>query len=166
MMVAGWLMLGGLVWWFFDGQVERRDNPNAELAQVTGPRAEVVLKRGGDGHYRAPGRIDGHPVEFLVDTGATMVAIPASLARDIGLRGGRAFTARTANGTTVAHATRLERVSLGGLEVSNVAGAILDGDGAGDLGDEQVLLGMSFLSHFEISIRDGEMRLHGRAPAN
>ena len=164
MMVAGWLLLGSLVWWFFDGQVERRDNPNAELAQVAGPRTEVILKRGRDGHYRAPGRIDGHPVEFLVDTGATMVALPESLARSIGLRPGRAFTARTANGTTVAHATRLQQVTLGGLEVRDVAGAILSGAPANELADEQVLLGMSFLSHFEISIRDGEMRLHGRAP--
>jgi aspartyl protease family protein len=157
MIIAGWLLLAGLIWWVVDGQLERRSNPNASLATVVGGEGEVVLKRGRDGHYRAPGRIDGHPVDFLVDTGATEVAIPQALASAIGLRAGRAFQAQTANGPTVAYATRLASVSLGGLEARGVAGTIIANPGS-----EEVLLGMSFLSRFDIAISDGEMRLRAR----
>mgnify|MGYP002348806255 CR=1 FL=1 len=158
MIVAGWLLIAGLIWWVMGGALERRHNPNAELAQVVGARDEIVLKRGRDGHYRAPGRINGQPVDFLVDTGATQVAIPLDLARSIGLRAGRAFQAQTAMGVTVAYATRLASVSLGGLETRDVAGTLIANPGS-----DEVLLGMSFLSRFEISMRDGEMRLRARA---
>jgi len=158
MIIAGWLLLAGLIWWVMAGQLERRNNPNAGLAEVAGDVAhEVVLQRGRDGHYRAPGRIDGHPVAFLVDTGATEVAIPKALADSIGLRAGRAFQAQTANGPTVAYATRLASVSLGGLEAREVAGTIIANPGSAE-----VLLGMSFLSRFDIAISYGEMRLRAR----
>jgi len=161
MIIAGWLLLAGLVWWVMDGQLERQANPNAGLAVAAGAPGEVVrevvLYRGRDGHYRAPGRINGHLVGFLIDTGATQVAIPQALASAIGLRAGRAFQAQTANGLALAHATRLDSVSLGGLEAREVAGTIIANEGA-----EEVLLGMSFLSLFDIAINDGEMRLRAR----
>lgn len=157
MIVAGWLLLAGLIWWVMGGALERRLDPNADLALVTTPRGDIVLKRGRDGHYRAPGRINGQPVDFLVDTGATQVAIPADLARRIGLRAGRPFQAQTAMGVTVAYATRLDSVFLGGLEMRDVAGTIIANPGS-----DEVLLGMSFLSRYEIGIRDGEMRLRAR----
>jgi aspartyl protease family protein len=157
MIVAGWLLLAGLIWWVLDGALERQDNPNAELAEVSGPLKEVVLKRSRDGHYRAPGRIDGQAVNFLVDTGATQVAIPLEVAKAIGLRAGPAFQAQTANGPTLAYATRLDSVVLGGLRARDVDGSII-----GNAGSDEVLLGMSFLSRFAISMRDGEMRLRGR----
>jgi len=157
MIIAGWLLLAGLIWWVMDGQLERRSNPNAGLALVVGAEGEVILKRGRDGHYRAPGRINGHAVDFLVDTGATQVAIPKTLASAIGLRAGEAFQAQTANGLTLAYATRLDSVALGSLEAREVAGTIIANEGT-----EEILLGMSFLSRFAISIRDGEMRLRAR----
>ncbi|MDO9226616.1 MAG: TIGR02281 family clan AA aspartic protease [Pseudomonadota bacterium] len=154
MMIAGWLLLAGLIWWVMGGALERRENPNARLAEVTSPRAEIVLQRGRDGHYRAPGRINGHAVDFLVDTGATQVAIPLELAKAMGLRAGKAFQAQTASGLTLAYATRLDSVSLGGLEARDVSGTLIASKGA-----EEVLLGMSFLSRFDIAIRAGEMTL-------
>ena len=161
MIIVGWLLLTGLIWWVLDAQLERQANPNAGLAAVTGPRQEVILKRGSDGQYRAPGRINGHTVNFLVDTGATQVAVPKTLASAIGLHPGEAFQAQTANGPTHAWTTRLDSVSLGGLNSHDVAGTIIAKDVA-DAGDEEALLGMSFLSRFDIRIRDGEMRLRER----
>ncbi|PIX96744.1 MAG: TIGR02281 family clan AA aspartic protease [Hydrogenophilales bacterium CG_4_9_14_3_um_filter_63_34] len=162
MMVVGWLLLAGLIWWVLDGQLERRNNPNAHLATVAaGTQREVVLQRGRDGHYRAPGRINGHPVNFLVDTGATQVAIPQELARAIGLRAGRAFQAQTANGLSLAYTTRLDSVSLGSLQARDVAGTIMANDGVVE-GADEVLLGMSFLSRFDIAISNEEMRLRAR----
>jgi aspartyl protease family protein len=157
MIAAGWLLLVGLIWWAMEGQLERLANPNATLAEVSDPQSEIVLQQGSDGHYRAPGRINGHAVEFLVDTGATEVAIPLALAKTMGLRTGRAFQAHTASGITRAYATRLDSVSLGGLQARGVAGTIMANEGS-----DEVLLGMSFLSRFDIRISAGEMRLRAR----
>lgn len=157
MIAAGWLLLAGLIWWVMGGALERRENPNAHLARVSGTVAEIVLQRGRDGHYRAPGEINGQPVNFLVDTGATQVAIPLHLATRMGLRPGRAFQAQTANGIVLAHAARLERVSLGGLETFDVAGTLISNPGS-----DEVLLGMSFLARFDVAIRDGNMTLRAR----
>lgn len=157
MIIAGWLLLAGLIWWVMDSQLTQRENPNAALAQVSGPRAEIRLQRGRDGHYRAPGRINGHPVEFLVDTGATQVAIPEHLARAIGLQPGRAYQAQTAAGIVLAHAARIEQLHLGGLEARDVAGSILANPGS-----DEILLGMSFLSRFDIVIREREMWIRAR----
>lgn len=154
MMVAGWLSLGGLIWWVLGGALAQRETPNAHLAAVTSPASEIVLKRGSDGHYRAPGFINGQRVEFLLDTGATGIAIPADVAQRIGAQPGRAYQAQTAAGVVVAHATRLSSVSLGGLTAHDVAGSIIANPGS-----DEVLLGMSFLSRFDINIKDDEMRL-------
>lgn len=153
MLFVGWLLLGGLIWWVMDGQLR----PNADLARIEGAQSEVILQRGLDGHYSAPGRINGHDVFFLVDTGATRVALSSRLADRIGLRPGRAFRAQTANGVVVAYDTRLDSVILGGLVAADVGGTILP-----DMRDDAVLLGMSFLSRFDVSIRDGKMLLRMR----
>jgi aspartyl protease family protein len=153
MLILGWLLIAGLIWWVMDGQLR----PNAHLASVTGDRFEVVLERGMDGHYDAPGFINGQPVHFLVDTGATQVAVSADLAARLGLPRGPAGQAQTANGTVTTFATRLETVSLGGLTAHNVAGGILP-----RMPDDAVLLGMSFLSRFDVTIRGDEMVIRRR----
>ena len=155
MMILGWLLLAGLIWWVMDGHLR----PNAHLAGVTVLQEEIVLKRGRDGHYVAPGRINDHPVTFLVDTGATQVAIPLALSQRIGLTPGKAFRAHTASGVVVAYATRLDSVAVGGLIAHDVAGTILP-----DMPGDGVLLGMSFLSRFDVRIESGEMRLRARQP--
>lgn len=151
MIVAGWLLLAGLIWLVMDGRVAERENPNARLAQVTVSDA-VVLERNAAGHYVAPGRVNGVEVTFLVDTGATHVAMPEALARQVGAERGLAMRTHTAAGETVAYSTRLRTVDLGGLSAREVSGTIVP-----EMEGRTVLLGMSFLSRFEITIRDGEM---------
>lgn len=153
MLILGWLLVGGLVWWVMDGQLQ----PNAHLAKVSGSQQEVVLKRGMDGHYSAPGFINGQPVHFLVDTGATQVAIPDPVAQRLALPLGPVSQARTANGVIATRITRLDQVSLGGLTAHDVSGSILP-----DMPDDAVLLGMSYLSRFDVSIRGDEMVIRRR----
>lgn len=153
MLVIGWLLVGGLIWWVMDDQLR----PNAHLAGITALQDEVVLKRGRDGHYMAPGRINDYPVTFLVDTGATQVAIPLALSQRIGLTPGKAFRAHTAGGVVTAFATRLDSVAVGGLIAHDVAGTILP-----DMPGDGVLLGMSYLARFDVRIEGGEMRLRAR----
>ena len=153
MIVLGWLLLAGMIWWGFSSYL----NPNAQLANVTVANGEVVLKRGPDGHFRAPGRINGEPVDFLVDTGATVVAIPESLARRLGLKPGLAEGVQTANGQAIAYATRLTEVDLGGATAYDVSANIVPG-----MTGNEALMGMSFLARFEIAMNGDEMRIRGR----
>ncbi len=158
MIVAAWLLLGGVVWLFMDGWVTRQANPNAELAQVA-VADSVVLKRNAGGHFVAPGRINGVAVNFLVDTGATGVALPADMARRVGARPGSPMRTATAAGVTTAYATRLETVELAGLAARDVAGVIVP-----DMPGDTVLLGMSFLSRFAVRMEGGEMHIGVRTP--
>lgn len=153
MIVAAWLMLGGVVWLFMDGWVTRQANPNAELAQVA-VADSVVLKRNAGGHFVAPGRINGVAVNFLVDTGATGVALPADVAHRVWARPGGPVRTATASGLTTAYATRLETVELAGLAARDVAGVIVP-----DMPGDTVLLGMSFLSRFAVRMEGGEMHI-------
>jgi aspartyl protease family protein len=107
-------------------------------------RAMVVLQRDRSGHYLAEGAINDQAVAFLVDTGATDVAISERLARQLGVEFGPRITVLTAAGPAQAWVTRLENVSVGGLRQYDVRATITPG-----LGD-QALLGMSFLKNYSI----------------
>jgi|LakMenEpi03Aug12_release.lakeMendotaPanAssembly.Ray.scaffolds.fasta_scaffold403062_2 aspartyl protease family protein len=154
MMIAGWLLLAALIAWVVQGRL----NPNADLLMTDGVATEVTLKRGLDGHYSAPGLINGQRVEFLVDTGASVVAIPTPIAQRLNLPLGTASLAHTANGTVQAYNTRLAQVTLGGITAQNVAGSVLPSMANGDA----VLLGMSFLARFDIRMAGDEMHLTPR----
>ena len=157
MMIGAWVLLLLLLTLFFGSVLERRHNPNREpvgRVSAQGVR-EVVLKRNAQGHYVASGFINGYPVTFLVDTGATQVAISEQLAERLGLeKQGGAFS-QTANGVVAVWQTLLERVTLGVIEQRNVRATILP-----DLEPwNQVLLGMSFLKRLELVQRDGSLLL-------
>lgn len=153
MMVLAWLVALGLGVLFFGDALERQVNPNRNPQAGASPK-EVILKRNKYGHYVATGAINGQPVVFMLDTGATGVAIPENIARKLGLRGGRAFQTQTANGTAVSYAVTLDRVGLGGIELRDVRAAIAPG-----LQMDQVLLGMSFLKHIEFTQRGNTLIL-------
>lgn len=116
-----------------------------------GETVRIELQRDRSGHYRVPGEINGHEVAFLVDTGATDVALSERAARAMGLDFGPRTTVMTAAGPAPAWKTRIEQVSAGGLERRNVRATITPG-----LGDE-ALLGMSFLRYFEIRQQDDRL---------
>ena len=117
MIMAAWVVLIGLMAVFFSDRLHERRNPNREVqsAIVDGGTREVVLRRNPGGHYVATGRINGEPVEFLLDTGATTVSVPARFARRLGLSRGAPMLAETANGTITTYATRLDTVELGDI---------------------------------------------------
>jgi aspartyl protease family protein len=107
-------------------------------------RAMVMLQRDRSGHFLAGGEINGHAILFLVDTGATDVAISEKMARAMGLEFGPRINVMTAAGPTRAWRTRLDRVSLGSLALDNVRATITPGLG------REALLGMSFLQYFNL----------------
>ena len=156
MTVLAWIVVLGLLSVFFSGWMEKRDNPNQQVRaglSADGVR-EVVLRQNRAGHYVASGAINGQPVTFLLDTGATSVSLPASVAGRLGLRRGAAMRAKTANGTITTYATRLDEVRLGNISLENVRADI----NPHMLGNE-VLLGMSFLRKLEFTQRDRELTI-------
>ena len=152
MLFAAWVLGLALLVLFFNGVIERQRNPNPDPVAGAGQAGvlQVVLRRNRAGHYVAGGRINGQPVVFLVDTGATDVALPLSLARRLGLVLRPGGVSQTANGRVETWSTRLATVDLGGLVARNVRASVLPNM----IGDE-VLLGMSYLKQLEL-IQRGE----------
>jgi aspartyl protease family protein len=113
-------------------------------------RQTTVLAAGPGGHFVAEGQVNGGAVRFLVDTGATAIALPAADARRLGIdyqKGKRGIT-QTANGPAAMYIVRLDTVRVGGIELQAVDAYILE------QGLNVALLGMTFLNRVEMK-RDG-----------
>lgn len=149
-----WLLLMGSLTLFFNGFIQQRDNPNHALLTAETVSGEVVLERNRAGHYLAPGLINGHPVNFLLDTGATHVSVPAAVAEEAGLTKGARSMVTTANGVVAVYQTQLDSVQLGGIRMQNIRASINP-----HMHDDVVLLGMSFMKHLDIIQRDGTLTL-------
>ncbi|WP_261844461.1 retropepsin-like aspartic protease family protein [Aliamphritea ceti] len=149
-----WICLLGVLYLLFDNVLESQYNPNKELHSQQQAGKSVVLTRNRQGHYVAPGLINQQPVIFLLDTGATNVSIPESLADKIGLQGQAWGKVQTANGTIDIQITTLDSISLGSITQSNVRANINP-----YMDDETVLLGMSFLKHLELTQRGDTLTL-------
>ncbi|MFC5697719.1 TIGR02281 family clan AA aspartic protease [Pseudomonas sp. GCM10022186] len=128
--------------------VERRYELSREYNQAASPGApqneRISIARGNNGHFQVAGSIEGHPVQFLVDTGATSVAMNEHQARRLGIDyrvKGLPMKASTAAGTVNAWRVTFDRVKVGGIEVLGVEGAVIEGEAP-----VEVLLGMSFLN--------------------
>ena len=121
MLYVAWLLALGLLTWGFNGWLDKARNPNQHPVSLASDVArEVRLLRNRYGHYHASGRINNQSVEFMLDTGATSVAIPGGLASRLGLSRGAALEVQTANGRATAYATRLDSLQLGDIEVRDV----------------------------------------------
>ena len=116
---------------------------------------EIVLPMGSGGHFSTQGLINGKSVNFMVDTGATTIALSQSEAKRIGLdwQRGRPGLTQTANGPVPVYAINLSSVRVGAVEVANVAAVVLPSD------MPMVLLGNSFLSRFSMRLDSDVMRL-------
>lgn len=125
-----------------DGPIEvataRPERPDERL---TGRKVSVPAD--ASGHFRAEFRFNGRPVEGLLDTGATMIAINTSTARRLGLSVARSdyrHEVKTANGTTKGALARLDKVELGRIRVSDLDVLVLEDEALGG-----TLVGMNFM---------------------
>ena len=116
-----------------------------------GARQSVSLTADARGHFAAAGSLNGYPMTFLVDTGATSIAISADDARRIGLdyKAGQPMGVGTAAGVIPAWRVIFNTVKVGDISVHQGEGMVLE------TGLEVPLLGMSFLNRMEMK-RDGE----------
>jgi len=151
-----WMLVIGMLTLFFNTVLERQHNPNRTAVtqiQADGAR-EVVLQRNRYGHYVATGLINGEKTVFMLDTGASDVAVPERVAKRLQLKRGPEVLYWTANGRAIAYATVLESVSLGEIVLNDVRASInpnMDGD--------EVLLGMTFLKYLEFTQQGDRLTL-------
>lgn len=142
MAVLAWLCFFVLAGVFFNDYLNDKQQPNRGLSLNNSQQVELVRNRAG--HYIAPGEINGVPVQFLLDTGATYLSIPQNLADQAGLQAGQPSLVSTANGRIRVYRTLVDEVRLDGLQRQRVE-AFINPAEQGDV----VLLGMSFLKYFQ-----------------
>jgi aspartyl protease family protein len=141
-----------------DGQRRTLRMGQPYVSKSSGNVSTVKLSADANGHYMANGTVNGAAVRFLVDTGATMIALPASVARQAGIRYSNAprGTVQTAGGPTNAFRVKLDTVSIGDVTLNNIDAVVLE------RGLTVPLLGMTFLSRMDIRHDAGLMVLKKR----
>ena len=120
----------------------------------------LVLQAGGDRLYRGEGEINGRAISGVVDTGASVMVVPAAQARRLGLpeQGGREVDVQTAAGRSVGRRVKIDRVRLGPLEARDVDAVVIDVD------LPYVLYGNSFLQDFHLQWGQGRLTLSVAPP--
>ncbi|MBI3283960.1 MAG: TIGR02281 family clan AA aspartic protease [Burkholderiales bacterium] len=132
------------------GQYVHRAAPGSSLS--------VVLQADTRGHFVAEGQINGSTVNMLVDTGASLIALPASEATRIGInyKGGKLGRTSTANGLVSVYHVKLDSVKIGDVELHQVDASIHEE------GLPYALLGMSFLNRMDMRRNGDQMTLTKR----
>ncbi|MBX2884726.1 MAG: TIGR02281 family clan AA aspartic protease [Granulosicoccus sp.] len=155
MVIGFWILLLAFGTFGASRWLERSNNLNASVSTFSADgRKFVQLKGDRWGHYTVTVQINGQPVKALIDTGATSVSITSSVAQRLGLSSSRESMAVTANGAVVVYDIDLDQVGIGDLTQRDVSAHInphMPGD--------EILLGMSFLRHFDMNIRGDVMTL-------
>jgi aspartyl protease family protein len=126
---------------------------HARMATSDPVRESTVLTADVKGHFYVDGQLNGRSVRFVVDTGATLISIPASEARRLSIdyqKGQRALM-RTANGNATGYLIKLDTVSVGGVTIYAVDAVVMEGNGLAS-----TLLGMSFLNRMNMK-REGDI---------
>lgn len=142
MFIIAWLIFFVLLFAFF----RYYDQEGKGSYQVE--PGTVTITPDAQGHYRIDGYINESPVKFIVDTGASLVAIPQTLAKELNLQGRYQVNLQTAGGEVTGSLTRLQQLSFAGFTLYNVKAVIVPSEG------ELVLLGMNVLSQFNLSQQD------------
>lgn len=141
--------------------ITRAEAAPTRLASLSAPQAGIrslTIPRDNRGHFQTEARIDGQRIGFMVDTGASVIALNEKSAARFGLRPSRAeynATVTTANGTLRAARAKLPMVQVGDITVRDVDAMVLPDEAL-----SENLLGLSFLSklkRFEYS--NGQMVL-------
>ncbi len=148
MMYIAWIFGLLLLTQFFGAWEAEQINPNqAPESQQANGRVEVELKQNRQGHYMVSGTVNKRSAQFMLDTGATDVVIPADLANFYKLPVQGQTLGVTANGIVEMQATTLEEISIGEIKLYNVRASINPGMEK----QHPILLGMSALRQLNLN---------------
>lgn len=149
-MVLLWVLIGGALYLMVQAFV-----PGFQPVHVRGVQAnEVLLSPNRSGNYTLPGSINGVPITFMVDTGASSVSVSAAAAGQMGLQGCQGVASQTANGTTTGCIALARELRFGPFSARDVRVAVLPNMLPGT-----ALLGMNVLSRMQIVQQSGHMLL-------
>ena len=159
MYVLAAVLVIGLLTWLFADLLQQQRNPNQSPGGSVDPAGNItlMLQRNREGHYVASGQVNGADVEFLLDTGATAVAVPAELAKKLDLAPGRPVKTVTANGIATAYLTKIDELRLGEIVERDIVATLVP-----NLPGGQILLGMSFLKRLDFSQRGDTLLLESQ----
>jgi aspartyl protease family protein len=129
----------------------------APLPSTTPGYVELTLSPASNGNFYTVAQINGHSVKVLVDTGASLVSIPASMQARLGLPTGKTMLVTTASDTYASNSTTIQQLTLGQIVLQNVAGELNPRSP-----DGQILLGMSALKNLELVEKNNTLVI--RAP--
>ncbi len=151
-----WLLLLVMLFLFFQDYLAGKHNPNQQLQSIQGNSGEIstVLIRNRAGHYVGTALLNGQPVDFMLDTGATTVAIAQRTADKLGLPRGRQIQVATANGLTTAYLSQINTLQLGDIVLEQVTASIVP-----NLAGTEILLGMSALNQLEFRQQGNQLTL-------
>ncbi|CAA0104075.1 Uncharacterised protein [BD1-7 clade bacterium] len=154
-LALGFMVIGWLLHTHYNAEEPLRDGAAPlPIAHESEYERTVTLKSDGQGHYVFSGYINDKQVNFLLDTGATSVAVPESLASYLGLWKRGELIAQTANGNAKAWTTRIDTIRVGNIELMDISGSILP-----NMQGDQVLLGVSFLRNVRLMQVGNDLQL-------
>lgn len=156
MIVIAWILIFGILVWFFGVLEKNKRNPNQNVSTqlLSSGEKEVVLQSSTFGHYIATGKINDTKVTFLVDTGASYVSVPEGVAKKAGLKKGAPMLVSTANGTVTVYATILDEVSIGEIKLYDIKADINP-----HMEGYEILLGMSFLRDLSVTHQGDQLTI-------
>ena len=133
----------------FNGKRQKLELGSSISSQFSkAKKREVTIPRGADGMYRITGTINGRSVEFMVDTGATVLALSENQANRLGIdyqRMGQKGYSETASGVVPVHMIKLDKVEVGTIALTHVEAVVVEGNHP-----STPLLGLSFLRRIEL----------------
>lgn len=158
--IATWLILLVGLFVFFQDVLDKQFNPNSQLQSVSGSGGEIrtVLTRNRYGHYVGTALINDQAVDFMLDTGATTIAIDAITANRLGLLRGQQIQVSTANGIATAYRSKVDTLQLGDIILHDIPASIVPGM-ADDEDGREILLGMSALKQVEFHQQGNQLTL-------
>jgi aspartyl protease family protein len=149
MIIFAWVFAFLLFALFFHFSGEERGRSEYSVKHGT-----LTIEPDASGHYWIEGMIHQTPVHFMVDTGASLVAIPQSLAEKLQIKGQYPIQLNTAGGVVRGELVRLRQLSFAGFQFNNVKAVIMP-----QATDSTILLGMNILSKFTITQKDRQLLL-------
>jgi aspartyl protease family protein len=136
--------------------IDHMSAPEPVVRSTESGRYQIVVPVARDGHYYLEGAVNGQPVTFLVDTGASYVSVSADIARLANLPEGVTGFFNTANGSVEGRIVKAQNVRADIFQISGISVAVMPGR------SEFGLLGQNFLRYFSVSQSDGKLVLRMR----